>query len=73
MTGLAEDGGLLLPRAIPRIDRATFESWQPLSYSKLAYEVMSFGSVLVEAHPRDDEIAAAIHADAGTELRIAGG
>ena len=41
MTGLAEDGGLLLPRAIPRIDRSTFESWQPLSYSKLAYEVMS--------------------------------
>lgn len=41
MTGLAEDGGLLLPRAIPRIDRSTFESWQPLSYSELAYEVMS--------------------------------
>ncbi len=41
MTGLAEDGGLLLPRAIPRVDRATFESWQELSYSKLAYEVMS--------------------------------
>ena len=41
MTGLAEDGGLLLPRAIPRIDRATFESWQALSYSELAYEVMS--------------------------------
>ena len=41
MTGLAEDGGLFLPRAVPRIDRATFESWQSLSYSELAYEVMS--------------------------------
>ena len=41
MTGLAEDGGLLLPRAIPRIDRTTFESWQSLSYVELAYEVMS--------------------------------
>ncbi len=41
MTGLAEDGGLLLPRAIPRIDRTTLESWQSLSYVELAYEVMS--------------------------------
>ncbi len=41
MTGLAEDGGLLLPRAIPRIDRTTFESWQTLSYEELAFEVMS--------------------------------
>ncbi len=41
MTGLAEDGGLLLPRAVPRVDRATFESWQELSYNELAYEVMS--------------------------------
>ena len=41
MTGLAEDGGLLLPRAVPRIDRDTFESWQTLSYGELAFEVMS--------------------------------
>jgi threonine synthase len=41
MTGLAEDGGLLLPRAVPRIDRATFEAWQELSYSELAFEIMS--------------------------------
>jgi threonine synthase len=40
-TGLAEDGGLLLPRAIPRIDRATFETWQELSYCELAFEIMS--------------------------------
>ena len=41
MMGLAEDGGLLLPRAIPRIDTETFESWQELSYQDLAFEVMS--------------------------------
>ncbi|MGA7277784.1 MAG: threonine synthase [Desulfocapsaceae bacterium] len=40
-TGLAEDGGLLLPRAVPRIDRATFENWQELSYGELAFEIMS--------------------------------
>ncbi len=41
MMGLAEDGGLLLPRAIPRIDMETFESWRELSYQDLAFEVMS--------------------------------
>ncbi len=41
MMGLAEDGGLLLPRAIPRIDTETFESWRDLSYQDLAFEVMS--------------------------------
>ncbi len=41
MMGLAEDGGLLLPRAIPRIDTDTFESWRDLSYQDLAFEVMS--------------------------------
>ncbi|PIE64951.1 MAG: threonine synthase [Desulfobacterales bacterium] len=39
--GLGEDGGLLLPRAIPRIDKDTFESWQGLTYRELAFEVMS--------------------------------
>lgn len=41
LMGLAEDGGLLLPRAIPRIDGAMFESWQELTYQELAFEVMS--------------------------------
>ena len=41
MMGLAEDGGLLLPRAIPRIDTETFESWRGRSYQDLAFEVMS--------------------------------
>lgn len=41
MMGLAEDGGLLLPRTIPRIGNDTLASWQELSYQKLAFEVMS--------------------------------
>ncbi len=41
MSGLAEDGGLLLPRAIPRIDKETFDSWQGLTYQKLAFQIMS--------------------------------
>ncbi len=41
MMGLAEDGGLLLPRTIPRIGSETFNSWQKLSYPELAFEVMS--------------------------------
>lgn len=41
MMGLAEDGGLLLPRTIPRIGSETYASWQNLSYPELAFEVMS--------------------------------
>jgi threonine synthase len=41
LMGLAEDGGLLLPRTIPRIGSDTFASWQKLSYPELAFEVMS--------------------------------
>ncbi len=40
MMGLAEDGGLLLPRTIPRVGGETINSWQELSYPELAYEVM---------------------------------
>lgn len=41
MMGLAEDGGLLLPRTIPRIGGETLASWQELSYPELAFEIMS--------------------------------
>ncbi len=41
MMGLADDGGLLLPRAIPRIGSKTFASWKDLSYQELAFEIMS--------------------------------
>ncbi|MDR3090228.1 MAG: threonine synthase [Desulfobulbaceae bacterium] len=41
MMGLAEDGGLLLPRTIPRLDGATLALWRDKSYPDLAFEVMS--------------------------------
>ena len=41
MMGLAEDGGLLLPRTIPRIGSETLSAWQQMSYAELAFEVMS--------------------------------
>lgn len=41
MMGLADDGGLLLPRAIPRIGSETFNGWKNLSYPQLAFEIMS--------------------------------
>jgi threonine synthase len=41
MMGLAEDGGLLLPRTIPRIGCETLTSWQNLSYPELTFEIMS--------------------------------
>ncbi|MCK5516282.1 MAG: threonine synthase [Desulfobulbaceae bacterium] len=41
MMGLAEDGGLLLPRTIPRIGCETLTSWQDLSYPELTFEIMS--------------------------------
>ncbi len=41
MMGLATDGGLLLPRTIPRIGNNTVNSWQDLTFQELAFEVMS--------------------------------
>lgn len=41
MMGLATDGGLLLPRTIPRVGINTANSWQSLTYQELAFEVMS--------------------------------
>ncbi len=41
MMGLASDGGLLLPEAIPAIDDGTLAAWRELSYPELALEVIS--------------------------------
>ncbi|MEA3467784.1 MAG: threonine synthase [Thermodesulfobacteriota bacterium] len=41
MMGLATDGGLLLPRTIPRIGSKTFAEWKNLSYQDLAFQIMS--------------------------------
>jgi threonine synthase len=40
MMGLATDGGLLVPAAIPQVDGTTLDSWRSLGYLDLAFEVM---------------------------------
>ena len=40
MTGLARDGGLLLPETFPTVDEATLARWAELDYPALAVEVM---------------------------------
>ncbi|MBI5656107.1 MAG: threonine synthase [Geobacter sp.] len=51
MMGLATDGGLLLPEAIPVIDRATLASWKGLSYQELAFRIIS---LFADDIPADD-------------------
>lgn len=41
MMGLGDDGGLLLPRTIPRIGSDTLLNWRKLGYPELAFEIMS--------------------------------
>jgi threonine synthase len=41
MMGLATDGGLLLPRTIPRVSRETLNDWRALPYRELAFQVIS--------------------------------
>ena len=41
MKGLAGDGGLYVPEHIPEVSLDTIKSWRGLSYTELAFEVMS--------------------------------
>lgn len=41
MMGLADDGGLLVPKHIPQLSADTLKQWQQLSYQELALEVFS--------------------------------
>jgi len=41
LNGLAPDGGLYVPTLLPLIDLTRLESWKNLSYTDLAYEVLS--------------------------------
>eukprot|EP00921_Rhytidocystis_pertsovi_P015609 GHVQ01024815.1.p1 GENE.GHVQ01024815.1~~GHVQ01024815.1.p1 ORF type:complete len:532 (-),score=58.22 GHVQ01024815.1:689-2284(-) len=40
LTGLAEDGGLLIPIAIPRVLPETISKWKHLDFCELCYELM---------------------------------
>ncbi len=41
MMGLADDGGLLLPADLPKINEETLQNWRSLAYPDLAFEVLS--------------------------------
>lgn len=41
LMGLAPDGGLMLPESYPYIDKKTLDNWRDLSYTDLAFEIMS--------------------------------
>ncbi|MEF2966713.1 threonine synthase [Paenibacillus sp. M1] len=41
LMGLADDGGLLVPKVIPQVSEDTLAKWQKLSYPELALEIFS--------------------------------
>ncbi|MDR2526544.1 MAG: threonine synthase [Rickettsiales bacterium] len=41
VSGVAENGGLYLPKSIPLIDKDLMDIWQKLSYTELATEIIS--------------------------------
>ncbi len=51
LMGLAEDGGLILPEAIPEIEERVLASWRALSYPELALEVIG---LFADDLPRED-------------------
>ena len=40
LTGLADDGGLLVPQHIPEVSQSELAFWKTLTYKELAYEIM---------------------------------
>jgi len=61
MMGLADDGGLLIPEAIPDV-RARLDEWRGLAYNDLAFEV--FGLYATDVPPGDlQQIVARSYAD----------
>lgn len=51
LMGLAPDGGLMLPEHYPQIDRMTLDKWRSLSYTELAFEIISLFATDI---PKDD-------------------
>ena len=41
LSGLASDGGLVIPEVYPTIDLSKLESWRSLNYQDLAFEILS--------------------------------
>ncbi|CAK4867096.1 unnamed protein product [Aphanomyces euteiches] len=52
LMGLADDGGLIIPKHIPQVSAEMLGKWQQLSYSELALEI--FTLFINEEIPRND-------------------
>ena len=40
LTGLADDGGLMVPQHVPKVGASELDRWKDMSYQELAYSVM---------------------------------
>ncbi|MBN2686379.1 MAG: threonine synthase [Pontiellaceae bacterium] len=73
MTGLAPDGGLLLPDALPNVSDQ-LEHWKDLSYTELAFEVMSLFATDIPAeelrHLINDSYATFDHPEVAPSVKV---
>lgn len=73
MTGLAPDGGLLLPESLPNVEDQ-FEAWSALSYKELAFEVLSLFATDIPADDLKELINAAYstfeHPDVAPSVKV---
>ncbi|QBE49874.1 threonine synthase [Leucobacter triazinivorans] len=67
LEGLATDGGLVVPEAVPRVSAQQLESWRTLAYPELAAEVLALFATDI---PRD-ELAAMCRAAYSAENFVA--
>ncbi|MFD0589904.1 threonine synthase [Paenibacillus sp. GCM10027627] len=63
MMGLADDGGLLVPRDIPQVSVETLKAWQELSYKEL---VLAIFSLFTNDEIPQDDLKAMVDASYGT-------
>lgn len=73
MTGLAPDGGLLLPESLPNIEHK-LNAWSTLSYQELAFEVISlFATDIPSADLKkliNDSYATFVHPEVAPSIEV---
>ena len=52
LTGLAPDGGLYIPEAVPQVSAAQLQAWKDLDYAGLAFEIIRL--YVADCMPEDD-------------------
>eukprot|EP00922_Rhytidocystis_sp_ex-Travisia-forbesii_P072422 GHVS01107969.1.p1 GENE.GHVS01107969.1~~GHVS01107969.1.p1 ORF type:complete len:533 (+),score=47.44 GHVS01107969.1:325-1923(+) len=66
LTGLADDGGLLIPVAIPRVAESEVHRWKRMSYVELCFEVMR---LYIDVEEVPSEVLRSIISDAYSSFR----